>query len=502
MNKLQEKLESALGFFGTILFNLLRIAISALPFVMIDVDFFVMLLSVFLNTSLPHLSAIFWIWGLVCAIQGPQDILTILYYVIFVVAWIPFYLSLFGGLLNQTPLWWKIRTLVEFVTCGGNYRHIAHHTGAIYYIINYSFDGRKLSPEQKAYAMAIWDAVPSLMTHDFSEDELLNSLKSAKKGILVLGNHTMPFMFDSKLKLNDDFKLAIALTMQTLCLILRSSTRHSEQDILSSVAKKSNVIAKTFIKTYKKGPTRKTSFLQRWAEKDHFIENEEFRDIIIKSVQMNNNWYTEVENTIGNPEQHEHNTYSISSKKASANWSKLVLSVVLIVSLIVIIVTNADISSKPKTTKNIYTDETGEAESESIYTLPEDFVSLTMPVQEPKSGTILSGNKCTNAAQITVSASYRSSCVVKLKNESDETKLSFYVQAGDTITVNVPRECLYVYFAEGTTWYGEELLFGSDTYYSKDEDICDFVMYTYTYTLYSVNNGNFEQTPIDADEFK
>ena len=75
------------------------------------------------------------------------------------------------------------------------------------------------------------------------------------------------------------------------------------------------------------------------------------------------------------------------------------------------------------------------------------------------------------------------------------------MRAGETVTVGVPAEFLYVYFASGTTWYGEDLWFGEDTYYFKDEKRLDFTQYTWEYTLSPVTNGNFEETPIDADEF-
>ena len=89
-----------------------------------------------------------------------------------------------------------------------------------------------------------------------------------------------------------------------------------------------------------------------------------------------------------------------------------------------------------------------------------------------------------------------------MKTRSGVTRLSFYVRAGDTVTVGVPSEYLYVYFATGDTWYGETNLFGKNTSYSMDDNICNFTQYTWKYTLYPVSSGNFEQTPIDEDEFK
>lgn len=126
----------------------------------------------------------------------------------------------------------------------------------------------------------------------------------------------------------------------------------------------------------------------------------------------------------------------------------------------------------------------------------------TLPkVAEPVSGTILSGYEYNNGSEITITASGSSSCVVKLKTSSGVTRLSFYVRSGDTVTVGVPAEHLYVYFAAGEDWYGTKHLFGKNTSYSKDKNLCDFTEYTWEYTLRPVTNGNFSQTTVSADEF-
>lgn len=149
--------------------------------------------------------------------------------------------------------------------------------------------------------------------------------------------------------------------------------------------------------------------------------------------------------------------------------------------------TAADTEAEPSPPKTI------------TYTPPEE--QLPDPVPEPKTGEVLFGHKYIDASQITVTASQDASCVVKLKTAGKIDKLSFYVRAGETATVGVPDTDLYVYFASGETWYGEDLLFGENTHYSKDKRLLDFYEYTWSYTLYPVTNGNFSETPIDAEEF-
>lgn len=98
---MKEKLINALGSFGVILYYILQTIVSVLPFIMIGGNFFVTFLLILVNMFLPFASAIFWIWGLVCAIQGVQDIWAIIYYVAFVVVWIPFYVSIIVSIFSK-----------------------------------------------------------------------------------------------------------------------------------------------------------------------------------------------------------------------------------------------------------------------------------------------------------------------------------------------------------------------------------------------------------------
>lgn len=124
------------------------------------------------------------------------------------------------------------------------------------------------------------------------------------------------------------------------------------------------------------------------------------------------------------------------------------------------------------------------------------------PIDEPQSGAILMGAENYYGSTITIRASGGESCVVKLKSPNGVTRISFYVRAGDTVTIGVPAEYLYAYFASGDTWYGVDQLFGERTSYSMDDQILNFVNYSWEYTLYPVSSGNFSQTPINANEFR
>lgn len=133
--------------------------------------------------------------------------------------------------------------------------------------------------------------------------------------------------------------------------------------------------------------------------------------------------------------------------------------------------------------------------------LPE--TNLPKPVTKPVSGTVLSGEEVFDGSEIKVIAASNSDYVVSLKDSNGTLRVAFYVRAGQVATVGVPAEHLYVYFASGDTWYGygKGKMFGEETYYSKDDELMDFTQYTWEYELQPVTNGNFSETPSNANEF-
>lgn len=157
--------------------------------------------------------------------------------------------------------------------------------------------------------------------------------------------------------------------------------------------------------------------------------------------------------------------------------------------------TSALVYTPPKKSSN---------ETSAILYTPKETKKLAVQ-PEPLSGQILKKNTYISdiyKSSITIKADDSSSVVVKLKDIYNNTVLSFYVRAGKSAVVDVPQEKLQVYFASGKNWYGEDDLFGKDTVYSKDDDYLDFGEYTWEYTLSPVYNGNFKQTPSDAEEFE
>lgn len=98
---MKEKLMNALGSVGVILWYLLSLLIAVMPLVMIDASFVLNLLLLAIALFIPATSGIFWIWGLVCAIRGPQDIIAVIYYVLFAIMFLPYFISSVLNLFNK-----------------------------------------------------------------------------------------------------------------------------------------------------------------------------------------------------------------------------------------------------------------------------------------------------------------------------------------------------------------------------------------------------------------
>ncbi len=158
------------------------------------------------------------------------------------------------------------------------------------------------------------------------------------------------------------------------------------------------------------------------------------------------------------------------------------------------------------TTEEEYQETTEDYMETTDYEYEEDYPDNsenTSPfyLTEPQTGDIIFGREYYYESELTIHATDYESVVVKVKDSYGDTKVIFYVGAGDSVTIGVPADYLQIFFASGTTWYNPEELFGPETSYSKDDEILDFTVNTYEYTLSLVEDGNFEETPIDSSEF-
>ena len=124
------------------------------------------------------------------------------------------------------------------------------------------------------------------------------------------------------------------------------------------------------------------------------------------------------------------------------------------------------------------------------------------PMDLPANGQVFIGKgENRRGSTLTIRSSTSNACYIKLKDLEGVDAFSFFVRAGETVTANVPNGLYYVYFAYGDEWYGTKYVFGPETTYAKDDEICDFYSYSWEYTLYPSYGGNFSETPISGDEF-
>ena len=114
-------------------------------------------------------------------------------------------------------------------------------------------------------------------------------------------------------------------------------------------------------------------------------------------------------------------------------------------------------------------------------------------------------------AELTVRTRARSNYFVKLVNPTTGNEImSFYLQGGSPLTVNVPAGRYELRYAAGQVWYGPKYLFGPDTAYAKADELFPFSVTrtpdgwsysTWTVELILQTGGNLKTTPIDASEF-
>ena len=97
---MKQKLSDLLGSFGVILYFIISITVSVMPFVMIGLPFWINLLFFTILQFFPGLSIVFWVWGLIAGIKGVQDLWAIIYYILFAVMFLPFFISV---ILDSIP---------------------------------------------------------------------------------------------------------------------------------------------------------------------------------------------------------------------------------------------------------------------------------------------------------------------------------------------------------------------------------------------------------------
>ena len=134
----------------------------------------------------------------------------------------------------------------------------------------------------------------------------------------------------------------------------------------------------------------------------------------------------------------------------------------------------------------------------SVRAMP-DYPALDYPKNGRLSGTT-SGTKIIVKAPKDQLARY-----IQIRSTGDDRmQVSFFIRPGGTATVRAPQGNAYMLIAAGTTWYGEDGIFGTDSIYSKTDDFeILFSRYYHTITLKPDDgNGNMRMWEVDPEAFK
>jgi len=125
----------------------------------------------------------------------------------------------------------------------------------------------------------------------------------------------------------------------------------------------------------------------------------------------------------------------------------------------------------------------------------------------PRSGTIRIAGNAKGVAPFEIKSSPGDNYYIKLVDSSTGKPVAVvFVRGGVSTEVLVPVGTYEMRYASGTTWYGENYLFGPDTAYSKADEDFAFTRepggYSgFTVTLYKVRDGNLETEAIRPEDF-
>lgn len=91
-------------------------------------------------------------------------------------------------------------------------------------------------------------------------------------------------------------------------------------------------------------------------------------------------------------------------------------------------------------------------------------------------------------------------------SDTNKTALTIFVRGGQPVNIQIPLGNYELRYANGIDWYGEDHLFGSNTSYSKSENILSFYrngpqIMGHTIMLYNQINGNMPTKDIEKSEF-
>ena len=102
---MKKKLAAIFGTFGVILYWIIRVIIAIIPVFILDLPFWADSLIFLAIEVFPPISIVVWIWSFIVALQTPIDIFVIIYFISFVIVFVPFMIGVITDLIS----WIKYR---------------------------------------------------------------------------------------------------------------------------------------------------------------------------------------------------------------------------------------------------------------------------------------------------------------------------------------------------------------------------------------------------------
>ena len=135
-----------------------------------------------------------------------------------------------------------------------------------------------------------------------------------------------------------------------------------------------------------------------------------------------------------------------------------------------------------------------EGDAQVIVSLQEEFFFNGETFKDPDAG-------IDSYLEVKASDDYNTYFYLKSLN-NPKNDLSFIVEKGHEAMVFVPIDTYEIYEAHGQTWYGPDILFGPDTYYTKSDKTMDFEKGSYWRLELDVGfGGNSSSSDINSKDF-
>lgn len=129
-------------------------------------------------------------------------------------------------------------------------------------------------------------------------------------------------------------------------------------------------------------------------------------------------------------------------------------------------------------------------------------VVVSLKPVEIESGKVIKEPADPRNSSIVVTGSDEFSSYFYLKSKTKSSNdMSFVIKKGETSTVYVPCDTYTIYEADGDTWYGENILFGPKTFYTKDSYKYEFTSGTYWTLELGVKDGDVTGKSIGPSDF-